>query len=164
MRRSGHFSDDPASTLQFVLDQNWTSPVGFASGLTPSLSGALDLEFANGVDPSALVGDTFQLFNWSAPLPPDDQFSSFATAPGLTWDLSNLYTTGSVTLTAVPEPSALILAVIGSVGGAMFVWRRRPGRVKSCTRTSAMSTLESIDVSERRSWSALLITRPRFFA
>ncbi len=111
---------DSTSTLQFVLDQNWTLPVGFASGLTPSLSGALDLEFANGVDPSALVGDTFKLFNWNGPLPAGDQFSSIASAPGLSWDLRNLYTTGTVTLTGVPEPSAALLAAIGIGIAARF--------------------------------------------
>ena len=29
------------------------------------LGGTLDLEFADGVDPSTLLGETFQLFNWS---------------------------------------------------------------------------------------------------
>ena len=37
-----------------MLDANWTSPVRF--GLTPTLSGVLDLELAKGVDQFAFVG------------------------------------------------------------------------------------------------------------
>ena len=118
---------DPASTLGFMLDQNWTSPVGFATGLTPMLSGALDLEIASGTDPSTLVGTTFQLFNWNGPLPSGDQFSSFTTAPGLTWDLTNLYSTGTVTLTSVPEPSTALMVAIGLSVSAMLARRRKCG-------------------------------------
>jgi uncharacterized protein YjbI with pentapeptide repeats len=115
---------DPASTLQFVLDQNWTSTVGFGNGLTPTLGGALDLEIASGTDSSTLIGTTFQVFNWSGPLPPGDRFSSFETTPGLSWDLTNLYSTGTVTLTGVPEPSSALLVAIGLSAGAMLARRR----------------------------------------
>jgi hypothetical protein len=115
---------DPASKLEFIMDADWTSPVGFDEALTPSLGGTLDLEFADGVDPSTLVGDTFQLFHWSGPLPAGDQFSAINTAPGLSWDLSNLYTTGAVTLNAVPEPSTFAMVAIG-LSVAPIAARRR---------------------------------------
>jgi uncharacterized protein YjbI with pentapeptide repeats len=115
---------DSSSTLEFLLEPSWTSPIGFEAGLTPSLSGTLGLEFADGVDPSMLVGDTFQLFNWSGPLPLGDQFSAIATTPGLSWDLSNLYTAGAVTLTAVPEPPTLMMATVGLGAAGLFARRR----------------------------------------
>ncbi|MGA2232340.1 MAG: pentapeptide repeat-containing protein, partial [Tepidisphaeraceae bacterium] len=93
---------DPASTLQFQLDQNWTSPVGFAPGVTPAFNGTLDLEFASDVAPGSLLGTTFQLFNCNAPLAAGNQFATTTTAPGYTFNLSKLYTTGVATLTGVP--------------------------------------------------------------
>jgi uncharacterized protein YjbI with pentapeptide repeats len=95
---------DPASTLQFQLDQNWTSPVGFASGVTPAFNGTLDLEFASDVSPSSgnLLGTTFQLFNYNAPLAGGNQFAATTTAPGYAFRTSNLYTSGAVTLVTVP--------------------------------------------------------------
>jgi uncharacterized protein YjbI with pentapeptide repeats len=115
---------DNAATLEFLLDANWTSPIGFSAGLNPSLAGTLDLEIASGVDPSTLVGDSFQLFNWGGPLPARDQFSMITTEPGLNWDLSSLYSAGTVTLMAVPEPSALLLASFGLAATAAFASRR----------------------------------------
>ncbi len=41
------------------------------------------------------------------------------------WDLTQLYTAGEVTLTAVPEPRSIVLVVLG--GSCLLVgdWRRR---------------------------------------
>ena len=44
---------DPTSTLQFQLDSNWTSTIGFSPGLTPALGGTLQLTFADGVNAPA---------------------------------------------------------------------------------------------------------------
>ena len=117
---------DPAATLQILLESNWTSPIGFSPGLIPMLGGTLDLEFANGVDPTGLLGQSFQVFNWNGPLPAGDQFGAITTDLGMMFDTSNLYTTGYVTLTAVPEPSSLLL--VGVAGVAMF---RRLARKRS---------------------------------
>jgi len=109
---------DPQSTLQLLLSTNWTSTIGFAPGLTPSLDGTLDLEIAAGINPATLIGHTFQLFTWNAALDPANTFTSIATNPTLAWDLSSLYTTGQITLTSVqsaagasptPEPTTLAL-------------------------------------------------------
>src|SRR5207253_3223232 len=87
-------------------ESNWTSPIGFASGLTPSLGGTLDVEIANGIDPKTLLGDTFQLFNWNGPLPANDRFSSIIKGGGLNWDLSKLYTNGTVSIMPPGYPGA----------------------------------------------------------
>jgi hypothetical protein len=43
------------------------------------------------------------------------------------WDLTNLYTTGEITLAPVPEPSALALAAFGALG-LLIAARRRERR------------------------------------
>src|SRR5262245_46894804 len=52
------------------------------------------------------VGRTLDLFDWTGVSPT----GAFAISSPYVWDLSNLYTTGEVTLTAIPEPSTLALA------------------------------------------------------
>ena len=106
-------SFDPASTLQFLVNENWTSPIAFSPGLNPSLGGTLDLELADGVDPSNLLGESFHLFTWNTPLDLSNHFSAITTESGLNWDTSNLYTNGNVTLTAIPEPDTLFLIGLG---------------------------------------------------
>jgi hypothetical protein len=59
------------------------------------------LEFASDGAPGSLLGSSFQLFNWNTPPVVGDQFSSVTSAPGFSFNLSNLYTSGSVTLTGV---------------------------------------------------------------
>jgi uncharacterized protein YjbI with pentapeptide repeats len=109
---------DPTATLQFLLEGRWTSPMGFSPGLTPILDGTLNLQFAAGIDPTSLFGQSFQLFNWNGPLPAGDQFGTITIEPGFMFDTSDLYTTGAVTLTGVPEPSSSLL--VGLAGMAML--------------------------------------------
>ena len=47
----------------------------------------------------------------------------FAVSSPYAWDLSNLYTTGEVTLTAVPEPTSFALAAAGAF--SLTFYRRR---------------------------------------
>jgi hypothetical protein len=59
-----------------------------------------------------LLGRTFDLFNWTGVTPT----GAFAISCPDAWDLSNLYTTGQITLTAVPEPGTLVLLMLAAIG------------------------------------------------
>jgi len=77
-----------------------------ASGLL-ALDGSLDVLLINGFAPE--LGDSFDLFDWGSI---DGAFANFDLPTldgGLRWDLSELYTTGTLSVSAVPEPSSLVL-------------------------------------------------------
>jgi hypothetical protein len=65
------------------------------------------------------VGRTFDLFDWTGVNP----IGTFAVSSPYTWNLSNLYTTGDVTLIAVPEPASVALMWVGIV--SLLRHRRR---------------------------------------
>jgi hypothetical protein len=64
------------------------------------------------VNPPSQVGRTFDLFNWTGVTPT----GAFTVSGPYAWDLSNLYTTGQVTLTAIPEPTTLVLLMLVAIG------------------------------------------------
>jgi len=118
---------NPAATIAFQLKDNFNSQIHFDAGVTPSLTGTLDLSVAPGINPATLVGHSFKLFAWNAGPDAGHQFASITSAPGLTWDTSSLYTTGTVTLAAmasnpVPEPASLTLLIPAA---AVLIRRRR---------------------------------------
>jgi hypothetical protein len=90
---------DSASTLQFQLADNWTSPIRFSPGLNPALGGNLQLAFADGVNLASQLGQTFNLFNWTS----INHTGTFIVSSVYNWDLSQLYTTGNVTLLSLPK-------------------------------------------------------------
>jgi uncharacterized protein YjbI with pentapeptide repeats len=121
-------SFNPSATLRLLIaDTNWTSAISFNAALTPALGGTLDLEFADGVNPSSLLGDSFTLFHWNAPLAGGNDFDSITTAAGVTWDTSALYTSGVVRLAAVPEPGTTA-ALVTTTGAALAPLVRRSAR------------------------------------
>jgi hypothetical protein len=71
------------------------------------------------VNRASQLGRTFDLFNWTGVTPN----GAFAISSPYRWNLSNLYTTGEVTLTGIPEPAGVWLLIIGA---AMSVGRRIP--------------------------------------
>jgi hypothetical protein len=114
---------DADSTLRLELEPDWTSTINLADGVTPQLGGTLDLGLAEGVDPGAMIGDTFYLFNWNGPLPGDNRFSSIVSdlGPNYVWDTSDLYNGGTVALMTygpqpVPEPGTITLLALGALG------------------------------------------------
>ena len=115
------------ASLVLELDGSpWGSTISFDSGIPVTLGGNLELDLVAGVDPANLVGDSYDLFNWAG-VSPSGQFANIGNdlPPGYSWDTSQLYTTGQVTL--VPEPSALALL---AAGAATLV---------SCVRLAAFS-------------------------
>jgi uncharacterized protein YjbI with pentapeptide repeats len=115
---------DPAAVIEFRLGKGvWGSTLTPAAGVVPDLGGTLQLSFAEGVDPALLVGRTFDVFNWIGSLDAGNRFDDVRSEPWASWDLGALYTTGEVTLLAVPEPATLLLLAVGGVG--MLVRRRR---------------------------------------
>ena len=85
-----------------------------------ALGGTLDVELLYGFHPQA--GQTFDILDFD----PEDlsgRFSAFDLPDlggGLSWDTSNLYTTG--TITVIPEPTTLVLLALG---GLALIRRRR---------------------------------------
>ncbi len=85
------------------------------------LNGALDIVYYGGFVAGA--GESFDLFDWNDPF--TGAFSSIALpalGDGLAWDTSRLYTTGVVSVQAVPEPSAFVALGLGL---AALMRRRR---------------------------------------
>src|SRR5262249_30673535 len=77
----------------------------FAPGIPVTLGGTVELTFAPDVNLASQIGRTFDLFNWTGVNPT----AAFAVVSPYRWDLSNLYTTGEITLTAIPEPASVTI-------------------------------------------------------
>lgn len=98
----------PSGTLQLVFEADaWDSTISFAPAIPVTLGGTLELTFADDVNVASQVGRTLELFDWTGVTPT----GAFTISGPYAWDLSNLYTTGEVTLTAIPEPASLLLSL-----------------------------------------------------
>jgi uncharacterized protein YjbI with pentapeptide repeats len=101
-----HLAMGPGGTLRMEFEADaWDSTISFAPGIPVTLGGTLELTFAVDADLASQLGRTLDLFDWTGVNPT----GAFAVSSPYAWDLSNLYTTGQITFTAVPEPSALAL-------------------------------------------------------
>lgn len=115
-----HLTMGPAGTLRMVFEADaWDSTISFAPGIPVALGGTLELTFAADVNLASQIGRTFDIFDWTGISPT----GAFAIASPYAWDLSNLYTTGEVTLVSIPEPSCVALAAVSA--SSLFVYRRR---------------------------------------
>jgi uncharacterized protein YjbI with pentapeptide repeats len=104
-----HLTMAAGGVLQLLFEEDdWGSTISFQSGIPITLSGTLELTFADGVDLASQVGRTFDLFDWTGVEPT----GAFAVSSPFLWDVTDLYTTGEVTLVAVPEPSTSLLAMV----------------------------------------------------
>lgn len=119
-----HLAMNANGTLRLVFDADpWDSLISFAPGIPVARGGALELTFASDVNLASQVGRMIDLFDWTGVSPT----GTFTISSPYMWNLSNLYTTGEVTLTA--------LAAIpgdfnnnGAVDAADFiVWRKTDG-------------------------------------
>ena len=80
----------------------------------------MELTFAPDVNLSSQIGRMIDLFDWTGVAPT----GAFTVSSPYTWDLSNLYTTGEVTLTAAPGLVPGDFNGNGTVDAADYtVWR-----------------------------------------
>ena len=115
-------------TLELVLgDADWGSTMAVAAGVTPDLGGTLRVRFADQANLASMLGTTFDFFDWPAVLDTNNRFDAIELPPGTQWDFSQLYVTGTAKLTAIPEPSAVLLFACGTVAGILG-WVSRPSR------------------------------------
>ena len=95
---------NPGTSLVFQFDgAPWGSTISFDSGILVTLDGNIELGVASGVNPTSLLGNSFQLFDWSG-VSPSGQFANVTNdlPAGYIWNTSQLYTTGAVTLVSEP--------------------------------------------------------------
>ena len=91
-------------------------------GIPVAIGGTLELTYAPGVNLAGEIGRTIDLFDWTGV----NLTGAFMVTSPYTWDLSNLYTTGEVTLTAVPEPAGFALAAAGAFSLTFYRRRKTP--------------------------------------
>lgn len=111
------------SSLRLILEADeWNSTISFAPGIPVSLGGTLELAFSDDVDVSRQIGRTFRLFDWSSV----QSGGAFTVTSRYDWDLTNLYSTGEVTLVAIPEPGPITLIALATCLSSLY--RRRKNR------------------------------------
>ncbi len=95
--------------LELILDESeWESTIVFDPGAQVMLGGVLKLAFDELASPSAAAGRFYDLFDW--PIGTLSGEFDVVTDPNQVWDLSALYTTGTVQLlSVVPEPSTMVI-------------------------------------------------------
>jgi polyhydroxybutyrate depolymerase len=106
--------------LQLLFDADaWDSTISFQPGIQVTIGGNLELSFAPDVDPVSQIGRTFHIFDWTGVEPT----GTFTVSSPHRWDVSQLYTTGDVTL--VPEPATVLLVACALVAVMVPRIRRR---------------------------------------
>ncbi|MBN2216037.1 MAG: discoidin domain-containing protein [Pirellulales bacterium] len=112
------YSQTAASTLGVELDPaNELCDKMVAGAVT--LAGTLDVTSLGG---DFADGQVFDILDWTSLTGTFDAVNLPTLTGGLSWDVSNLYTTGE--LTVVPEPSTLVLVIMGMIG-LLAAGRRR---------------------------------------
>ncbi|MCO6046771.1 pentapeptide repeat-containing protein [Aeoliella sp. ICT_H6.2] len=145
-------SIDPLGTLRTVFeDDQWGSTLSFDAGVPVSLGGTLELLLDDEVDTESLAGTTFQLFDWAG-VSPTGAFDQIAMEPNTTWDTSQLYTTGEVTLlSAGGLPGDF--NDDGQVNLADYtVWRNNLGAASELAINSAGNGTGGVDAGDYTVW------------
>src|SRR5690606_19180528 len=107
------------STLALRFEEDpWDSLISFEPGIPVTLGGMLELTFADDVNVAEQVGRTLKLFDWTGVSPT----GRFEIQSPYVWDTTNLYSTGQVTLRAVPEPTSFLLAAV-AIATPFTCWR-----------------------------------------
>jgi len=87
------------------------------TGTADLTGGALRVTLGSGFSP--LAGDSFDILDWGVLVGQFEAITLPELEQGLCWDISELHTTGA--LTVVPEPGVLVLLACG----ALMLRRRR---------------------------------------
>jgi uncharacterized protein YjbI with pentapeptide repeats len=117
-----HMTMSDGGVLQLLFGADpWDSLISFDPGIPVTLGGTLELSFTDDVNLASQLGRTLHIFDWTGVSPTGE----FQVSSPYAWDLSKLYTTGEVTLTAVPEPSTIVFAAFGLALGVLRWSRRR---------------------------------------
>lgn len=121
---TGTLNANTAADRVVVNAPDWTNVVFGASSTLTITTGLTATSF--------VAGDSWKIFDWvgvaagTVPVQGTNGFSSI-TAPtldvNLGWDYSNLFTTGTVSVIVVPEPSRAMLLMLGLLG--LLMRRRR---------------------------------------
>ena len=115
------FVVDAGGMLQMIFEADaWDSTISFNSGIPVALGGTLGLDFAQGVDLGSQIGRTFDLFDWTGVT----ASGALDVASPYSWDLTQLYTSGDVTMLAIPEPTSGVVWLLGTLGVALLDRRR----------------------------------------
>jgi hypothetical protein len=81
--------------------------------------GIVRVRFADQTNLASMLGTTFDFFDWPGVLETNNRFDAIELPPGTQWDLNQLYVTGTAKLTAIPEPSAVLLLACGTAACAV---------------------------------------------
>ena len=132
-------------TLGILFDgPTWGSTISFAAGIPVTLGGNLTLGLDSGIDPSVVVGHSFQVFNWSG-VTPTGQFSVVNNFPASCLvDTSQLYSTGNVSFVG---HSAANLAVVSGNNQAVIVGATAIAGLSLANGTAGQCGLASLDVN-----------------
>ena len=113
IRVSDRFEMADTSIFEIKLDAaEWGSTITVGEDVSTQLGGTLLLQIADAIRFEELVGRNFDLFDWASTPHSDGGFDAIHVPPGTQWDLSQLYTTGEVSLIAVPEPQFFPFCVL----------------------------------------------------
>ena len=94
-----------------------------------TLSGTIDVDLISGFTPAE--GNTFDLLNWNTASfgAITFDFADATLSSGLQWDTSSFQTDGTLSITAVPEPSSVFACLVGA---GIICLRNRRGRKAKC--------------------------------
>jgi hypothetical protein len=124
----GHFTNatfGPFDTLTTELGGTVRGSQYDAVAVTGALAldGGLQLQFINAFAPAA--GASFDLLDWGTHTGTFSSLNLPALPTDRAWDTSALCTTGTISVTAVPEPGTLALVGVAAAIGWVRFWRRR---------------------------------------